>query len=235
MKTIIIFAAISLLFIAIGLAISKYRCYWLISGYNTASKEEQSRIEIEKVAMHMGRMCYLIALVLFIGGIVTNYTRISIFPVTILIMLIVFGYLFYLQRFDHNKKSKAETIVFIVIAFITFSITILTFSYGRETNEVKINDKTIVIDGSFGTTIKKSEIRNIELVDELPKISLKVNGYSDGSSIKKGDFKLENGENVKLYIQGKSGPYIKISTIDDEIYINYKDKNKTIDLLNVLE
>ena len=183
----------------------------------------------------MGRMCYLIALVLFLGGIVTNYIEISIFPFTILIMIIIFGYLFYLQKYDHNKKSKAETILFIVIAFITLSVTIIVFSLGREANEIKINDKTIVIDGSFGTTIKREEIKNIELVYDLPEISLRINGYSDGSAIKKGDFKLKNGEKVKLYIQSKSGPYIKISTIKNEIYINYKDENQTLEKLSYLK
>ena len=235
MKSIICWDAISILFILIGLAVSKYKCYWLISGYNTASKEEKSKIEIEKVAKHIGRMCYLIALVLFLGGIVTNYIEISIFPFTILIMIIIFGYLFYLQKYDHNKKSKAETILFIVIAFITLSVTIIVFSSGREANEIKINDKTIVIDGSFGTTIKREEIKNIELVYDLPEISLRINGYSDGSAIKKGDFKLKNGEKVKLYIQSKSGPYIKISTIKNEIYISYKDENQTLEKLSYLK
>lgn len=235
MKSIIFLSIISILFISIGLAISKYKCYWLISGYNTASKEEKARVEIEKVAKHMGRMCYLIALVLFLSGIVRNYLEFSVFPVTILIMIIIFGYLFYLQKYDHNKKSKAETIVFIVIVFITLSVTIITFSSGREPNEIKINDKTIVIDGSFGTTIKRKEIKNIELVDDLPEVSLRINGYSDGSAIKKGDFKLESGEKVKLYIQSKNGPYIKISTIRNEIYINYKDKNQTLEKLNDLK
>ena len=173
------------------MAISKYKCYWLISGYNTQSKEEKARVDIEKVAKHMGRMCYLIAFIIFIGAIVSDYFEISIIPFVIILIIIIFGYLIYLQRFDHNKKSKAEIIVMIVIGFITFSILIITFSFG--------------------------------------------NGYSDGGVIKKGDFKLKSGEKVKFYIQSNKGPYIKISTINFDVYINYKDVSLTKQSFNNLK
>lgn len=42
---VIIFSIVSCIFIAIGILISKYKCYWLISGYNTASKEEKSKVD----------------------------------------------------------------------------------------------------------------------------------------------------------------------------------------------
>ena len=67
MAYIIIFSIVSLLFVFLGIAISRYKCYWLIAGYNTASKEEKARIDIENVAKHMSRMCYLIAFILFLG------------------------------------------------------------------------------------------------------------------------------------------------------------------------
>lgn len=235
MAAIIIFSIVSLLFIVIGVSISKYKCYWLISGYNTSSKEEKAKVDIEQVAKHIARMCYLVALILFLGVIFTNYFSISIFPFIITILIIIFGYIFYIQKFDHNKKSKAEIIVIIVITLITFSIMIITFSSGKEPNKIRVTDTNIIIDGSFGTTIEKKDINEISIVENLPEVSLRVNGYSDGSSIKKGDFKLKNGDKVKLYIQSKSEPYIKISTITNDIYINYEDKNQTIQLLNNLK
>jgi hypothetical protein len=216
-------------------AISKYKCYWLISGYNTQSKEEKARVDIEKVAKHMGRMCYLISFIIFIGAIVSDYFEISIIPFVIILIIIIFGYLIYLQRFDHNKKSKAEIIVMIVIGFITFSILIITFSFGNEPNDLIIKDEAIVIDGSYGTTLKRKDIKSIELVDDIPEIGIRSNGYSDGSVIKKGDFKLKSGEKVKLYIQSNKGPYIKISTIHFDVYINYKDVSLTKQSFNNLK
>ncbi|MBE6054933.1 MAG: DUF3784 domain-containing protein [Clostridium sartagoforme] len=231
METIIILI-ISLIFIVLGLVISKYKCYWLISGYNTYSKEEKSRVEIDKVAKHMGRMFYLISLVLFLAGIVSYYIEISTFPFIIVIMIIIFGYLVYMQRYDHNKKSKSETIFIVVIAFITFFTMIIVFSSGKEPNEIRVEDSNIIIDGSFGTTIEKEDINEVSIVDEIPKITMKINGYSDGSSVEKGEFRLENGDKVKLYIQSNKGPYIKISTNSYDIYINYEDNNKTIKSFN---
>ncbi|GAA0826217.1 DUF3784 domain-containing protein [Clostridium tertium] len=235
MGSIIFISIICLIFIVLGVAISKYKCYWLISGYNTQSKEEKARVDIEKVAKHMGRMCYLIAFIIFIGAIISDYFEISIIPFVIILIIIIFGYLIYLQRFDHNKKSKAEIIVMIIIGFITFSILIITFSFGNEPNDLIIKDEAIVIDGSYGTTLKRKDIKSIELVDDIPEIRIRSNGYSDGGVIKKGDFKLKSGEKVKLYIQSNKGPYIKISTINFDVYINYKDVSLTKQSFNNLK
>ncbi|WP_291650467.1 DUF3784 domain-containing protein [Clostridium sp.] len=235
MGSIIFISIICMIFIVLGLAISKYKCYWLISGYNTQSKEEKARVDIEEVAKHMGRMCYLIAFIIFIGSMVSNYFEISILPFVIILLIIIFGYLIYIQRFDHNKKSKTEILVMIVIGFITFSILIITFSFGNKPNDLILKDEAIVIDGSYGTTLKRKDIKSIELVDDIPEIVFKSNGYSDGSAIKKGDFKLKNGEKVKLYIQSNKGPYIKISTINFDVYINYKDVSLTKQSFNNLK
>ncbi|WP_294188427.1 DUF3784 domain-containing protein [uncultured Clostridium sp.] len=235
MIEIIIFSLISLLFVLIGLAIKKYKCYWLISGYNTLSKDKKRNVDIEEVGKHIARMCYLIALIIILGAIITKYFEISFFIFAFLIVVVIFGYLFYIQKFDHNKKSIAENIFIVVIAFITFAIMLITFSSGKEPNEIRVTDTSIIIEGNFGTSIKKKDIKELVLVDTLPEIALRVNGYSDGSLIRKGDFKLKNGDRVKLYIESKGGPYIKISTISTEIYINYKDSNKTIESFNNLK
>lgn len=42
MENIFIFL-MGILFIAMGLAMDKFKCYWLIAGYNTAGKEEQEK------------------------------------------------------------------------------------------------------------------------------------------------------------------------------------------------
>lgn len=183
----------------------------------------------------MGRMCYLIAFLIFIGAIVSKYFQISILPFIITLLIIVFGYLIYMQKFDHNKKSKSEIMVMVVIGFITFAIMIITFSFGNEANNIIIKEDAIVIDGSYGITLKREDIKEIKLVDNIPEIGFKSNGYSDGGAIKKGDFKLENGEKVKLYVQSNKGPYIKISTVNFDVYINYKDISLTNQSFNNLK
>ncbi|GAA0085195.1 hypothetical protein UT300007_16340 [Clostridium sp. CTA-7] len=235
MGPVIMISVICIIFIIIGLAISKYKCYWLISGYNMESKEKKAKIDIEQVAKHMARMLYLIAIVLFLGVISSEYFKISMIPFIFIFLFIVFGYLIYIQKFDHNKKSKAEIIVMVVIGVIVFSVLIITFSFGNEPNDIIVKEEVIIIDGSYGTTIKREDIESIELVEDIPKIHIKNNGYSSGGAVKKGDFTLENGERVKLYLQSRNGPYIKVSTINYDIYINYKNINLTKDSFNNLK
>lgn len=235
MVSIIFISIVCIVCIVLGLAISKYKCYWLISGYNTQSKEENAKVDIEEVAKHMGRMCYLVAFIIFIGSAVSKYFQISILPFIIILLIIIFGYLIFIQRFDHNKKSKVETIVMIVIGCITILILIITFSFGNEPNKLIVKEETIIIEGSYGTTLKRNDIKSIDLVDDIPEIEYRSNGYSDGASVKKGDFKLKDGENVKLYLQANRGPYIKISTENFDVYINFKDVSLTKQSFNNLK
>lgn len=185
MISIIFISIICLIFIVLGVAISKYKCYWLISGYNTQSKEEKARVDIEELAKHMGKMCYLIALLIFTGVVVSEYFEMSILPFVMILIVIVFGYFIYMQKFDHNKKSKTEIIVMIVIGFITFSVLIITFSFGNEPNKLIVKDEAIIIEGSYGVTLKKSDIKSIDIVDNIPEIKYRSNGYSDGDSVKR--------------------------------------------------
>ena len=47
MRMSFILLIIAALFFTIGIFISKFKWYWLISGYNTMNEEEKAKVEIE--------------------------------------------------------------------------------------------------------------------------------------------------------------------------------------------
>lgn len=224
---------IGLLIIGLGVAISKYKCYWLIAGYNTSSKKEKENVEIEKLGKHMGRLCYLIAVSIWITGLLVSYFNISVTIPIIIITLIIFGYMVYMQKFDHNIDSKINKIIVLVIGIFTLLIMILVFSMGSAPNEVSKSPGKIVISGNYGVTLKDEDIKSVELIDTMPKILLRIGGHSDGKT-KSGNFKLEGGIEAKLYIQSKEGPYIKITMDKYDVYINYEDKEMTKDIYKLI-
>ncbi len=74
----------------------------------------------------------------------------------------------------------------------------------------------------------KSEIQSIELVDQLPEIILKTNGFALGT-INKGFFKTKNEEIVKLILNSDNKPVILFTKTDGKkIYYSAKDKSNKI-------
>jgi hypothetical protein len=71
------------------------------------------------------------------------------------------------------------------------------------------------ISGPYGEKIRMTDIASVAVVDSLPDVKLKKNGFALGR-IAKGFFLLENGETIKLLLDGKGGPYLRIMRITGE-------------------
>ena len=225
------------LFLIMGIAIGQFKWYWLISGYNTASKEEKANVEIEQVAKHITRMSYIIVALNLIAFILGFFIKVSMELIMVLTVAIAIGYAIYIQRFDHNKRSKAEIIAtLILIITILFVVIGPLFYMGFKANDVTINENnSISISGMYKTTITSEDIKDIELVDNLPKIVLRSNGFAVGKTLK-GYFRDEDNSKIKLYIENsEEGPFIKIDLEKSDIYINYKDKEETLSVYDKLK
>ena len=128
-----------------------------------------------------------------------------------------------LKNFDGNNKLKKFKIIFIIVVII--GVVVALFWGTRESN-VTLTDNTIKISGMYGISINAEEIKEISLRDEIPKITRRINGFSL-LNIKKGIFKADQMEKVRLYLHSDNGPYIQITTNEDIIIINYGDPEKT--------
>lgn len=82
------------------------------------------------------------------------------------------------------------------------------------------------ISGMYGETISLSEIQSFALIDTLPKITFRENGFAMGR-ISKGYFRTADKERVKLILNTKTPPYILITkTNGRKIY--YSARNASI-------
>ena len=62
---------------------------------------------------------------------------------------------------------------------------------------------------------------------------MRTNGYAFGKSLK-GNFRLQNNENAKLFITKRVPTYILIRTDDLNVYLNFKESKKTVDLFKTM-
>lgn len=92
--TIVIFLMV--IFIAIGILFLNNKCSWLISGYNTISKEEKERYDEKALYKFMSNFMFIISACLGLIGIsgYFNIRWLQIFS-AVLIVVVAFGGVIY--------------------------------------------------------------------------------------------------------------------------------------------
>ncbi len=130
------------------------------------------------------------------------------------------------------KKKMFNPMWIVVIVLFLLPITLLVSSK-QETN-IYTNQEGLIIDGTYGLTISFNDLLQLDTLGSLPQISIRTNGYALGKT-KIGNFRLTDGQDVKLYVKNGFPPYILIKSRDNKpIYVNFEDTKRTIDLYNDL-
>ncbi|MBA0883289.1 DUF3784 domain-containing protein [Flavobacterium undicola] len=218
----------SLLFIAIGFIVNENNAKYLLSGYNTMSKEERKKVDIKAYIPYFRKFHIFLGVSFFLIGNLLNYfvhenaagIFLAVYPILAYIYLIATSAK-YFNGGLYTKKNKIG--VFILVGTLIFVIVL----FGRELKEDKLifNSNSIEFEGSYGEVVPKNEIKSIELVNDKPKITLRTNGFALGT-VKKGYFKTNKGEIVKLILNGDDKPYILLTKADGKkIYYSSKEES----------
>jgi hypothetical protein len=136
---------------------------------------------------------------------------------------------------DYTGDTKAKKWInpLWVLGILLISALILVPNF-KETR-VQLNDNAFKIKGIYGLTISYADIEQIDTVSSIPKISLRTNGYAFGKTLI-GNFKFKDDSHAKLFVKKGFEPYILIRSKGIvPVYINYVNKQETIDLYNNLK
>ena len=139
------------------------------------------------------------------------------------------------DRSESSSDYKDKTgyiLTMIIILFALFFTGILIISGNHET-AVITTSTNLRIKGMYGLTINYSDIIQLDTISKLPGIRLRTNGYAFAKNLK-GNFRLQDKENAKLFIKAGTPPYILIRTKDLNIYLNTKNPKKTADLFKTM-
>ena len=198
----------------------------LISGYSTMSKEKLGAESTKKSIRYTGWGFIIGGVILICGGSLTYFFKgnINVFIIVFLVSIFipVINATIQLKRIS-NKDSKTPFTIIMVIfsiiaAFIVFS--------SWEAKVSKVNGQ-IKIGGLYGETVKMDDIERIELIDRMPEITIRMNGYSLGN-VSKGYFGTKSKKTVKLFIHSGNRPYLCITKkTGQQIYLNSKRPDKT--------
>lgn len=233
---LVIFLPVVILVI-IGYMVKYRRAYWLISGYNTMSKEKKQNVDVEGLANFTGNFCFALAVLigvasaLLTGGydIAAGVLFAMLLPLSIYVIIKT-------QQYDHNSRNAdgtmerksllkvGLTIAFMVIVAIGVGV-LLYFSY--QPTELLITEEYVQIKGMYGEKIPYTEIKEVNLIQEIPDITARTNGSSIGER-RKGHFRLKDLGAAKLFLVTDDPPYIYLDRGDKKpIIINFADKEET--------
>lgn len=135
---------------------------------------------------------------------------------------------------QYNDKPTQKWIMPLFFVFILLVVALVAIPNYRET-KVQIDNDAFKIKGTYGLTIQFKDIEQVDTVSSIPKISLRTNGYSFGKT-RIGNFRFADGSNAKLFVKKGFGPFVVIQSKERvPVYINFEDKQKTIDLYNRLK
>ena len=207
---------ISALFIGIGFILTEKNAKYLLSGYNTMSEKDRAAFDLKnyvpffrKFHFYFGSSYLLIGVGLqYLYGDSSSGVFMGLYPI------VAYGYFIWKsQGFSKGITSQKWEKAALIILALAFLLVGSLFYRGYQELELSFTSEELVIEGMYGEIIPATNIKGISLVEEIPAISLRKNGYSLGS-IRKGYYKTKTGKTVKLLLDSDSKPIIYIEVID---------------------
>lgn len=218
------------LFLLIGFSVTKSNdAPYLLAGYNTMPEEQRANFDIENYLKIFRRFFTVLSVSIVAGfGLLEQLASAeAAFIFMTMLPIISFPYLVLKSKdFDHGSgKAKRMKSAYwgVGVMGIVFIGLIGLFYLGLADNNIKLREEALVIDGMYGQEVPYVNSKAVEVVDQLPEISMKTNGFALGGS-RKGYFKTKDGKQVKLLVN-QAPPFLKLTTDKAIIYWNSKNHN----------
>ena len=132
-----------------------------------------------------------------------------------------------------SGSARSNLPLILVIIFISLILPLAVVISGSKELKTSLTDSILKIKGVYGLTIKYSDIKLLDTLTVLPEIKTRTHGYVMGRIVK-GNFTLSDMSKARLFITLNRPPYLFIKTEDLDLYLNFHDKDKTLDLYNEL-
>jgi hypothetical protein len=215
------------IFLLLGWGIVWKKAYWLLSNFNgRTSDEKQQLIEIG-YPQRAGKLFLATA-----GGILLllplTFTSFK-FSMEIqfgFMLFFLLGGIVYLSKYEIPAKRKRSYLISSAIASGTIIFTGLLFYLGYQDFELSTRQDTFEISGVYGDEWHYSDIKKVELMTEMPKVTMRTNGFGM-ATIAKGKFKVQDYGSSLLFIHKNASPYLYIQLKEEKIFINSKNPKQT--------
>jgi hypothetical protein len=129
-----------------------------------------------------------------------------------------------------GESPKIVTVgMSMVVGFPLLAIAILLitgFIYSSRPPKIDITPQQIHISGLYGVAEPMANIQELKLLNEIPPVIYKSNGFGF-ANVRKGKFHLQKWGEGRLFLHSDSPPFIYLKTSESYMLINYKDSGQT--------
>lgn len=213
---------LSVVFISMGFLVTKNNARYILSGYNTMSEEQRSLVDIDSYLNFFKKFHLFLGIsffILVIGTSLFNENMAAIF----LGVYPLLAYCFFIVKgsnyFTNVKNSRIWTKIVVGILLLTTCGVGYLFFNGFKNNEILLEGSNLEITGMYGEKISRDKILNVKLVEELPEIVMKSNGFG-ADDFRKGYFKTKDRKTVKLFVNKKEKQILLLNTVEGDIYFS---------------
>ncbi|MCP1156744.1 DUF3784 domain-containing protein [Bacillus infantis] len=215
------------LFSILGWAIRYKKNYWLISGFAGRPAAEQEELIQNKMPQKTGGLLLAtaIGMLILLPLAFTGFTYAMEVQIGFMLLFLLGGSI-YLSKFEIPRKRKRMYWFTSILSFAVIGFIIGLTYLGYQKPDLSITEETFEITGMYGDEWPLESITKIELLEEMPEVTWKENGFGL-STLAKGRFTVEGYGSSLLFIH-KKAPYIYIEMGKKHIFINGENEEQTL-------
>lgn len=135
---------------------------------------------------------------------------------------------------DESWRRRMRLITALVTGLVVALIGAQMYLHSRPPSIELANGRFSVRSGLYGADMPFEDVQRVQLIEALPRIEARTNGYAAGGVLR-GNFRLENWGSGKLFINRNTPPFVAVHTRDDAfVVVNVDDAASTRDLYSRL-
>ena len=206
---------LGLLFFSVGFIITPSNAKYLLSGYNTMSREDQNKFPIVEYlkafkAFHIwfGILYTILSVVFHLLDSDLVVYHLGFTPI------LAYGWFFWISRKYNQGLSSAtknKTTIGLIILSITLVFVVGLFIWSGKKSSWTYENNQLEIQGPYSILLNISDLDSISLLKSLPEITIRSHGISTGK-IAKGKFKGPNKKRYHLLIDKPVGEVLALYT-----------------------
>lgn|GEM_PF-458350 len=225
------FIGLGLLLILISQIINVDNAKFMLSGYNMMSEENRKKVDIHNLVPYIRKFHLFLGISLIAIGVNLTWLFGTLAATLFLAFYPVLAYLHFTiatRKFYPTFHRKWHWVTIVLLVAVLAFLGYLFYAALRE-DRIIIANNTLVVEGQYGDEIALQDIRSVSLVDTLPSIAGKNDGFDLGT-VMKGNFRTSDGRQVKLIFNAVRTPCIRIELASGETiyYTSKKVETETI-------
>lgn len=192
---------LGLLFLGIGFTLTEKNAPYLLSGYNTMSKEEQAEFDLETYVPAVRKFHFFLGLSTLVVGLGLHFWVSKNVGLTFAAIYPILAYIFFIawsKKFESKSRRRLNNLGVIALVLTGIGISFIFFRSFQET-KIHIENTGVKFVGMYGEMIDFQDISKVESLQKLPKITAKLHGTAM-EGIYKGKFNTSDEGIVKLLI-----------------------------------